>query len=200
VRACGASRDRQSRAVEGFLRRRCGALFGRRDARQRRPICRTSSSKYSPDKAKAALAKSGFSTEKPAKIKFAATNGHFRRLRHRRGDRADVASASASRRNWKRSNTRNIRASIAAPSCPKRRFTAGTTRLAIRRLRRHLLNPKMRFSAGRAWMSVRGLELFNVADYDKRIEGYRTLNKVAVEAGATIPLLQSVVTVVAARN
>jgi len=31
---------------------------------------------YSPDKAKAALAKSGFSPEKPAQIKFAATNGH----------------------------------------------------------------------------------------------------------------------------
>ena len=34
---------------------------------------------YSPDMAKAALAKAGFSPEKPAKIKFAATNGHLRR-------------------------------------------------------------------------------------------------------------------------
>src|SRR5947209_15480037 len=32
---------------------------------------------YDPEKARALLAKSGFSVEKPTKIKFAATNGHF---------------------------------------------------------------------------------------------------------------------------
>ena len=38
------------------------------------------------------------------------------------------------------------------------------------------------------------LELFNVADYEKRIDGYRALNRFAVESGATMPLLQSVQT------
>jgi peptide/nickel transport system substrate-binding protein len=40
------------------------------------------------------------------------------------------------------------------------------------------------------------LALRNLADYDKRIQGYRELNRFAVEAGATIPLLQSVLTLV----
>ena len=40
------------------------------------------------------------------------------------------------------------------------------------------------------------IELFNVADYEKRIDGYRALNRDAVETGATIPLLQSVQTLV----
>ena len=40
------------------------------------------------------------------------------------------------------------------------------------------------------------LKLFNVADYEARINGYRELNKFAVEFGATIPLLQTVQTVV----
>ena len=57
----------------------------------------------------------------------------------------------------------------------------------------YLLNPKMPFSAWKGMdVGEKVLELFNVADYDKRIAGYRALNKLAVEAGATIPLLQSV--------
>ncbi len=44
------------------------------------------------------------------------------------------------------------------------------------------------------------IDLFEIADYKKRIEGYRVLNKTAVEAGATIPLLQSVITVVRKKN
>jgi peptide/nickel transport system substrate-binding protein len=39
-----------------------------------------------------------------------------------------------------------------------------------------------------------------VADYDKRIAGYRELERYAVENGATIPLLQSVVTLVRKKN
>ena len=44
------------------------------------------------------------------------------------------------------------------------------------------------------------LPLFNVADYDKRMQGYRELNRFAVESGATIPLLQSVLTLVRKNN
>jgi peptide/nickel transport system substrate-binding protein len=39
------------------------------------------------------------------------------------------------------------------------------------------------------------MALFNVANYDERIAGYKALNKEAAEFGATIPLLQSVITV-----
>ena len=40
------------------------------------------------------------------------------------------------------------------------------------------------------------LDLFNVANYQTRVAGYRELNKVAVETAATMPLLQSVQTLV----
>ena len=40
------------------------------------------------------------------------------------------------------------------------------------------------------------LKLFNTVNYDERIAGYKDLNKFAVEYGATIPLLQSVQTLV----
>jgi peptide/nickel transport system substrate-binding protein len=40
------------------------------------------------------------------------------------------------------------------------------------------------------------LDLFSVANYEKRIAGYRDLNRFAVENGATMPLLQSVLTMV----
>jgi peptide/nickel transport system substrate-binding protein len=46
----------------------------------------------------------------------------------------------------------------------------------------------------------RVLKLFNVADYNARIAGYRDVERFAVEQGATIPLLQSVLTVVRKRN
>ena len=40
------------------------------------------------------------------------------------------------------------------------------------------------------------LALFSEPDYDKRIKGYQDLNREAVATGATIPLLQSVQTLV----
>jgi peptide/nickel transport system substrate-binding protein len=46
----------------------------------------------------------------------------------------------------------------------------------------------------------RVLGLFGVADYDKRIAGYKDLERYAVENGATVPLLQSVVTIVRKKN
>ena len=38
------------------------------------------------------------------------------------------------------------------------------------------------------------------ADYDATIAGYRDLNRFAVEGGATIPLLQSALTVIHMKN
>ncbi len=55
------------------------------------------------------------------------------------------------------------------------------------------LNPKMPFSP---WkdddFGNKDLALFGVADYDKRIAGYKDLEREAVENGASMPLLQSV--------
>ena len=65
----------------------------------------------------------------------------------------------------------------------------------------YLLNPKMPFSAWKgAEVGDKVQELFNIADYRKRIAGYRELNRFAVEAGATIPLLQSVQTLARKKN
>ena len=61
----------------------------------------------------------------------------------------------------------------------------------------YLLNPKMPFSAWKGMeVGEKVLKLFNTVNYDERIAGYKDLNKFAVEYGATIPLLQSVQTLV----
>ncbi|HEX9461974.1 MAG TPA: ABC transporter substrate-binding protein, partial [Alphaproteobacteria bacterium] len=61
----------------------------------------------------------------------------------------------------------------------------------------YILNPKLPFST---WKSddVGELvgKLFNETNYDRRIEGYRDLNKFVVEKGYAMPLLQGVSTVV----
>ena len=65
----------------------------------------------------------------------------------------------------------------------------------------YLLNPAMPFSAWKgADVGTKVQALFNVADYHARIAGYRELNRFAVEAGATIPLLQSVQTLARKKN
>jgi dipeptide transport system substrate-binding protein len=61
----------------------------------------------------------------------------------------------------------------------------------------YLLNPKMPFSAWKGMdVGSKVIELFGIADYETRVAGYKELNKYAVERGATIPLLQSVQTLV----
>lgn len=157
---------------------------------------------YSLDKAKAALAKSGFSPEKPAQIKFAATNGHFP---------SDYDIARAIQQMWKKVGIEaeletieyakyfELNRGAKLPEATLYSWDNATGDPEI--FAGYLLNPKMPFSAWKG-MDVGGkvLELFNVADYKTRIDGYRALNKTAVEAGATIPLLQSVVTVVRKKN
>jgi peptide/nickel transport system substrate-binding protein len=63
------------------------------------------------------------------------------------------------------------------------------------------LNPKMPFSAWKDEdIGNRVLALFNVADNDKRIAGYRDLERYSVENGAIIPLLQGIMTDVRKRH
>ncbi len=157
---------------------------------------------YSQDKAKAALAKSGFSPEKPAQIKFASTNGHFP---------SDYDIARAIQQMWKRVGIEaeletieyakyfELNRGAKLPEATLYSFDNATGDPEI--FVGYLLSPKMPFSAWKGMdVGEKVLELFNIADYDKRIAGYRALNKTAVEAGATIPLLQSVVTVVRKKN
>jgi peptide/nickel transport system substrate-binding protein len=61
----------------------------------------------------------------------------------------------------------------------------------------YLLNPKMPFSAWKGMdVGEKVLELHGIVDYDRRIAAYRELHRFAVEHGSTIPLLQSVLTLV----
>jgi peptide/nickel transport system substrate-binding protein len=153
---------------------------------------------YNPDLAKQLLAKSGFSPAKPATIKFATTNGHFP---------SDFDIARAIQQMWKKVG---IDAEIETIEYAKYFELNRATKLPEATLYSwdnatgdpeifagYLLNPKMPFSAWKGEeVGNKVVELFNVADYQKRIEGYRELNRLAIEKGATIPLLQSVQTVV----
>jgi peptide/nickel transport system substrate-binding protein len=61
----------------------------------------------------------------------------------------------------------------------------------------YLLNPKLPFSPWKDMtLGQKVIDLFNVADEAQRIAGWRALNKEAAEIGATMPLLQSVQTLV----
>lgn len=154
--------------------------------------------KYDPELAKQLLAKSGYGPDKPVKIGFAATNGHFP---------SDYDIARALVQMWKRVG---IEAELEVIEYAKYFELNRATKLPEATLYSwdnatgdpeifagYLLNPKMPFSAWKGMeVGQQVIDLFNVADYDKRIAGYRALNKLAVESGATIPLLQSVQTLV----
>jgi peptide/nickel transport system substrate-binding protein len=153
---------------------------------------------YDPKLAGELLAKSGFSTSKPATIKLAATNGQFP---------SDFDIARAIQQMWKKVG---IEAEIETIEYAKYFELNRGSKLPEATLYSwdnatgdpevfagYLLNPKLPFSAWKGEeVGNKVLELFNVADYEKRVAGYKDLNKFAVEKGATIPLLQSVQTVV----
>jgi len=157
---------------------------------------------YDPEKAKALLAKSGYGPDKPAAIRFAATNGHFP---------SDYDIARAVAQMWKKVG---IEAELEVIEYAKYFELNRATKLPEATLYSwdnatgdpeifagYLLNPKMPFSAWKGMeVGDKVQELFNIADYAKRIAGYRELNKVAVEAGATMPLLQSVQTLARKKN
>ena len=152
---------------------------------------------YDPEQAKGLLARSGFSVEKPAKIGLATTNGQFP------GD-YDLARAIAQM--WKKVG---IEADIQVIEYAKYFELNRGGKLPEATLYSwdnatgdpeiytgYLLNPKMPFSAWKGMeIGQKDMDLFNVANYDDRIAGYRALNREAVSFGATIPLLQTVMTI-----
>jgi peptide/nickel transport system substrate-binding protein len=153
---------------------------------------------YDPKLATQLLAKSGFSPSKPATIKFATTNGQFP---------SDFDIARAIQQMWKKVG---INAEIETIEYAKYFELNRGSKLPEATLYSwdnatgdpeifagYLLNPKLPFSAWKGKeVGEKMAPLFNIADYDKRIAGWRELNKFVIERGATIPLLQSVQTVV----
>jgi peptide/nickel transport system substrate-binding protein len=157
---------------------------------------------YDPEQAKELLKKSGYGPDKPAKIGFAATNGHFP---------SDYDIARAILQMWKKVGIEaelevieyakyfELNRGAKLPEATLYSWDNATGDPEI--FAGYLLNPNMPFSAWKgAEVGDQVRTLFNIADYDKRIAGYRELNRVAVEAGATIPLLQSVQTLARKKN
>jgi peptide/nickel transport system substrate-binding protein len=153
---------------------------------------------YDPKLAGELLAKSGFSTSKPAQIKFATTNGQFP---------SDFDMARAIQQMWKKVG---IDAEIETIEYAKYFELNRGAKLPEATLYSwdnatgdpemfsgYLLNPKLPFSAWKGdEVGSEIMALFNIPDTTKRIEGYRATERKAVEKGAAIPLLQSVQSVV----
>jgi len=153
---------------------------------------------YDPKLAAQYLAKSNYSADNPVKIGFAATNGQFP---------SDYDIARAIVQMWKKVG---IEANLEVIEYAKYFELNRAAKLPEATLYSwdnatgdpeifggYLLNPKMPFSAWKDMaVGQKVLDLFSVADYDKRIAGYRDLNRFAVESGATMPLLQSVLTMI----
>jgi peptide/nickel transport system substrate-binding protein len=158
--------------------------------------------KYDPALAKQLLARSGFGPDKPTKIGLAATNGQF-------PSDYDIARAIVGM--WK---TVGIEADLQVieyakyfelnrggklPEATLYSWDNATGDPEI--FSGYQLNPKMPFSPWKDEdIGNRVLALFAVVDYNKRIAGYQDLERYAVENGASMPLLQSVVTVVRKKN
>jgi peptide/nickel transport system substrate-binding protein len=153
---------------------------------------------YDPKLAEQFLAKSNYGPSNPVKIGFAATNGQFP---------SDYDIARAIVQMWKKVG---IEANLEVIEYAKYFELNRAQKLPEATLYSwdnatgdpeifagYLLNPKLPFSAWKGMeVGQKVLDLFNVADYDKRIAGYRELNRFAVESAATIPLLQSVLTMI----
>jgi peptide/nickel transport system substrate-binding protein len=153
---------------------------------------------YDPEAAKRYLAKSGFGPDTPATIRFAATNGQFP---------SDYDIARAIVQMWKKVGIEaelevieyakyfELNRGGKLPEATLYSFDNATGDPEI--FAGYLLNPKMPFSAWKGMeVGEKVLALFNVADNDQRMAGWRELNRFAVDFGATIPLLQSIQTLV----
>lgn len=153
---------------------------------------------YDPDKAIELLAKAGYSKDKPVKFKFATFNGHFP---------SDYDIARAITQMWKKVG---IEADLEVIEYTKYFELNRGQKLPEATLyiwdnatgdpeifAGYMLNPNMPFSSWKGEEPGKELAaLFVEPDYDKRIAGYQKVNQMAVEIGATIPLLQSVQTLV----
>jgi peptide/nickel transport system substrate-binding protein len=153
---------------------------------------------YDPEEAKKLLAASGYSPDNPAKVTLATTNGHFP---------SDFDIARAVAQMWAEVG---IEAEIQVIEYAKYFELNRGNQLPEATLYSwdnatgdpeiftgYLLNPNMPFSAWKApEPGDRVTALMAEPDYETRIAGYQELNRDATEMGATLPLLQSVQTLV----
>jgi peptide/nickel transport system substrate-binding protein len=153
---------------------------------------------YDPKKAEALLAKSGFGPNKPVRIDMATFNGVFP---------GDYEIARAIGQMWRRVG---IEAKLEVIEQPKYFELNRGNQLPEATLYSwdnatgdaeffvsYILNPKLPFSTWKdPEMGERLQKLAAVANYEERIKGYRQIAVDAAEQGATIPLLQSVITAV----
>ncbi len=153
---------------------------------------------HDPELAKQLLAKSGYSLQKPAKIRMASTNGQF-------PSDYDIARAIVAM--WKKVGIEaelevieyakyfELNRGGKLPEATLYTFDNATGDPEI--YTGYLLNPKLPFSP---WKDMtfgeKVIAQFNVADERARIAGWRALNREAAEMGASMPLLQSIQTVV----
>ena len=157
---------------------------------------------YDPELSKQLLAKSGYSLDKPAKFNFASTNGNFP---------SDYDMARALVQMWKKvgldvnldvieyAKYFELNRGQKLPEATLYSFDNATGDPEI--FGGYLLNPKLPFSPWKGMeIGQRAIDLFNVANYEERVAGYKTLNKDAVESGACMPILQSVQTLVRRKN
>jgi peptide/nickel transport system substrate-binding protein len=153
---------------------------------------------YDPALSKKLLAASGYSSAKPAKIKMATTNGEFPgdydmaraivEMWHEVGIYADVEVIAYDK--YFELNRGNKLPEVTLYSWDN---ATGDPEIYIG----YLLNPHLPFSAWKEKaIGDQIAALFSVVDYNKRIAAYKKLNVEAVEYGAIMPLLQSVLTVV----
>jgi dipeptide transport system substrate-binding protein len=153
---------------------------------------------YSVALAKKLLAKSGYSTAKPARIKLATTNGEFPgdydmaraivEMWHEVGIHADIEVIAYDK--FFELNRGNKLPEATLYSWDN---ATGDPEIYIG----YLLNPHLPFSAWKEKaIGDQIAALFSVVDYKKRIAAYKKLEVEAVEYGAIMPLLQSVLTVV----
>jgi len=153
---------------------------------------------YDPEESKKLLAKSGYSADKPAKITFGSTNGHF-------PSDYDIARAivamlkkvgiDAELETIEYSKYFQLNRGGKLPDATLYSWDNATGDPEI--FAGYLLNAKMPFSAFKdPVVSDKVGALFAVTDYPARVAGYKEVEKFAVEYGATIPLLQSVLTLV----
>jgi peptide/nickel transport system substrate-binding protein len=153
---------------------------------------------YDPELARKILAKSGYGPDKPAKIRFASTNGHFP---------SDYDIARAIQQMWKKVGidaeletieyAKYFELNRAAKLPEATLYTWDNASGDPEIFTGYLLNPNLPFSAWKDPEIGKTIaKLLDMTDYKARIDGYKALNKVAVETGASIPLLQSVQTLV----
>lgn len=146
----------------------------------------------------ATLRKSGFGTDKPARIKLLTTNGTF-------PNDYEVARAIAGM--WKQVGIEAEIEELTIAKYFELNHSAKLTGVVLyswanatgdpENYAGRILDPKLRFSAWKGEEAGKQVEaLLRETDPEKRFAGYRKLNQEAAEKTWTLPLLQAVATVV----